>query len=767
MMAQSMLMKKGLEGLFTPEKKFEAEAKYGQRILYVAWAVEILAALIGLTIAWATAYDAYRGIENPDQSQLMNALIGALPFLIIAVIEPTKIPLAGGFYKTRILGWKILILISLLALTAVTFETMFNGLERNLTNVTRNVVDSENRIQYLADQLTEKNRELNSLGEKSATELTQDLTETLEKLTAEYDSFVNNETNNLIEQIKPINDQKRDLELRLASMAGQDLAATKAQTDLIRSNIEDLQKRISSIEKTRDSELAAYRISLTSKSDAAEKQNKQKLDGLNSQKKQKQSQIDKLTQEKNSAFNELSQKIQKLDDDLEKALNQFTRQKSEALSKAGLFSDKKKIAEPYDTRINNAQSRHRSNSARENNAYEELVSSIDSRVKNLLDEISALDKNINSLIAGSNSAAISIDQTKVDTINATAQRQVIEIQKQISTAQNQIVQISDARSGAAKRDKQSMSASISQLDKQVRELSEASNKRISERKARFETYRQSISEQKNQRVSSSNEQKKKIPVLEAELVKIQNEIDENKKIKREASYNSQVYRLAALAYGKADVADVTRDEIKIVSVIWFGSIAFIVSTVGTVLALISYILRDPDAFVEGKRFSLTRRIRRLSYLVFVRMSRVLLSGINLLVALTRLILSFAEIFRGLIGKPVQRAIRRTLLAQRKRANRPRIQIVEKEVEKIVEKIVEVEVPVEKVVVTEVPVEIVRKELVYVPLYSTDSGLIDVSTELRGSKPKFTEANQESNNKASTPNKKAPNKSASTDSTNKN
>ena len=766
-MAQSTLMKKGLEGLFTPEKKFEAEAKYGQRILYVAWAVEILAALIGLTIAWATAYDAYRGIDNPDQSQLMNALIGALPFLIIAVIEPTKIPLAGGFYKTRILGWKILILTALLALTGVTFETMFNGLERNLTNVTRNVVDSENRIQYLTDQLTEKNRELDNLVGKSATELTQDLTETLERLTAEYDSFVNNETDNLREQIRPINDQKRELELRLASMAGQSLEASKAQTDLIRSNIEDLQKRISSIEKTRDSELAAYRLSLTSRSDAVDKQNKQKLDGLKSQKEQKQAQIDKLTQEKSSASNERSQKIQKLDDDLEKAVNQATQEKSQALSKAGLFSNKEKIAEPFDVRIKSAQSRHRSNSARENNSYEELASSIDSRIRNLLGEIAVLDKNITSAITGSTGANTSIDQTKVDAINTTAQRQIVEIQKQISIAQNQIVQISDARSGAAKRDKQSMSASIAQLDKQARELSEASNKRISERKARFETARQSIAEQKNQRVLSSNEQKKKIPALEIDLVKIQNEIDENKKIKREASYNSQVYRLAALAYGKTDVADVTRDEIKIVSIIWFGSIALIVSTVGTVLALISHILRDPDAFVEGKRFSLTRRIRRLSYLVFVRMSRVLLSGINLLLALTRLILSFAEIFRGLIGKPVQRAIRRTLLAQRKRAHRPRIQIVEKEVEKIVEKIVEIEVPVEKVVITEVPVEIVRKELVYVPLYSTDSGLIDASTELKGSKPKFTEANQEPNKKASSPNKKAPNKSASTNSTNKN
>ena len=63
---------------------------------------------------------------------------------------------------------------------------------------------------------------------------------------------------------------------------------------------------------------------------------------------------------------------------------------------------------------------------------------------------------------------------------------------------------------------------------------------------------------------------------------------------------------------------------------------------------------------------------------------------------------------------------------------------EVEVERTIEKIVEVEVPVEKVVIQEVPVEIIRKELVYVPLYSTDSGLIDASTELKGARPKLSD-----------------------------
>ena len=35
-----------------------------------------------------------------------------------------------------------------------------------------------------------------------------------------------------------------------------------------------------------------------------------------------------------------------------------------------------------------------------------------------------------------------------------------------------------------------------------------------------------------------------------------------------------------------------------ISIVWFGSIALITSTIGTVLALVSFILRDPEAFVE-------------------------------------------------------------------------------------------------------------------------------------------------------------------------
>ena len=128
--------------------------------------------------------------------------------------------------------------------------------------------------------------------------------------------------------------------------------------------------------------------------------------------------------------------------------------------------------------------------------------------------------------------------------------------------------------------------------------------------------------------------------------------------------------MAALLYKRSDVVDVTRAEVTNVALVWFGSIAAITATMGTILALISFILRDPEAYVERPKFSITRRIsvilRRLNKLLF---------------ACIKLITSISEIFRGLVGTPLQRAIRRTLLAYRKRLNNPRIEKVEVEVKK--------------------------------------------------------------------------------------
>ena len=82
--------------------------------------------------------------------------------------------------------------------------------------------------------------------------------------------------------------------------------------------------------------------------------------------------------------------------------------------------------------------------------------------------------------------------------------------------------------------------------------------------------------------------------------------------------------------------------------------------------------------------------------------------------------------------------------------------VEKIVEVEKEIIKEVEVPVEKVVIQEVPKEIVRKELVYVPLYSVESGTIDTTKGSKEIKPEFlkeAEVTDQTPKSTETPNKK--------------
>ena len=59
----------------------------------------------------------------------------------------------------------MLILIALIALTFVTFETMYTGLERNLNNITNKVVRTQNQIKHLTAGL-ETQRQIEDIGQK-------------------------------------------------------------------------------------------------------------------------------------------------------------------------------------------------------------------------------------------------------------------------------------------------------------------------------------------------------------------------------------------------------------------------------------------------------------------------------------------------------------------------------------------------------------------------------------------------------------------------
>ena len=747
-MAQSALMKQGLEGLFNPKSQFESEADYGKKILKIAWTVEILAALTGLFIAWGQGYDIYASIDNPTASDLLGAIMGALPFVIIAVIEPTKIPLAGGFYKTKILGWKLLILASLVGLTIVTFETMFNGLERNLTNVPRQVVDANNNILFLNNAIDEKNRKLAELENEDATKSTAGITGSLNISKKAYDDFLLKEQQSVSKQTEPLRKDRDDAAIKRAGLTVKLSSEAKAGLDLQRNRIKDLNSDIASINQTTEKKISDYKAQLTSEGDQNKQKKNNQANQLKAQINDKRKEIGKLRDRTSAERVKLNNAIARMDEKLDQDVRSINIEMNTKIKKSGFFDSKDNIRKPFITRIEKITSNQESRKKSLTEGFEQNLKNNNETIGTLSRDIETIDKKLLKLTSR-NPLSQKLDPSVIKKFRDEGTRKITPLQKQIAKLRNDITLKVEAQSGVAKSKGASLDARIKQLNIRIDEIKSASDKLISERKEEYDRERQRIEKEKNKGVLAVAEQKKQIPSLRSEIVAIQEEIDTNKKIKRDAAYDSQVYRLAALAYGKNDVADVTTDEIKMVSLIWFGTVAIIVATTGTILALISYILRDPEAFVERKKFSLTRRLSRLFYLFFSRLNRVLVSILNILMALIRLIFSFAEIFRGLMGIPVQRAFRRTMVAFRKRLNKPRIKVIEKEVEKVVEveidkvvevekvveKIVEKEVPVNKVVVQEVPVEIVRKELVYVPLYSTDSGLIDTSTQLKHALPK--------------------------------
>jgi hypothetical protein len=99
----------------------------GRKLYKLAWAIEILVVLAGLTTALVMTIS-----PDPD-TKVDNAILIsiALVFVIAAIAELTKIPLATAFYYAVRLNWKITFFIALMLVNFLTFETIVNGLLRN------------------------------------------------------------------------------------------------------------------------------------------------------------------------------------------------------------------------------------------------------------------------------------------------------------------------------------------------------------------------------------------------------------------------------------------------------------------------------------------------------------------------------------------------------------------------------------------------------------------------------------------------------------
>ena len=149
-------------------KSTAVEREYwGKKLLISAWIIEIIAAFIGLMIAWSMGLQTYQvytkgGIDFPI-GKTFDLFLAALPFVMVASVELLKIPFSYLIYINRNKKVKRVFSVVLVLVTFITFETLLTGFERQYANITTEVDIPRNELAIVENSIQAKNNELKNL----------------------------------------------------------------------------------------------------------------------------------------------------------------------------------------------------------------------------------------------------------------------------------------------------------------------------------------------------------------------------------------------------------------------------------------------------------------------------------------------------------------------------------------------------------------------------------------------------------------------------
>ena len=154
--------------------------KKGLFLLRMAWTIEIFVAIvgfiIGLIIMQGTKTEQageqlVSGFSFLNNMTLNDFSIGLI-FMIVAVVELTKIPLATAVYYSVRLSWRLVFILGLLLVNVSTFETIVTGFER---------INRE-RTKIVGDYITTYHSTLNKIEHLLIDERADDIDEEVEEL---------------------------------------------------------------------------------------------------------------------------------------------------------------------------------------------------------------------------------------------------------------------------------------------------------------------------------------------------------------------------------------------------------------------------------------------------------------------------------------------------------------------------------------------------------------------------------------------------------
>ena len=552
----------------------------GDKLMAAAWAVEIVAASIGLLIAGTVI------LRASEDTLVTVSILAALPFLMVAVIELCKIPVATAAYHTRSRFWRSTFAVGLVFLMVITFETMLNGFEWGFALRTSEISAERKNLITTEETIKELQRETAVLSELSEDEIRN-----------EFDASSDQLNKNRDVELREINQQILALQNR----------TNRGGLPVLEGQLKEVSAQLGGLAATREKERAEITKRFETQIGSAERRFESEKVRLASEVKALQAQLRDIR----------------------------TREEA-ALGNCTFFCQD------------------------ERDRFAKELAPVERTIERARTQLSALSiENVIADLTRRRDAALAAVDQKFE-------RQRSALQQQRGQTRRELLQ-------RRSTDQRNLQPQLAALNSRRNEI----NKRFDEQLARY-------TQRRNDQISKLEEREARIANLNATLAKVQNDRLASRNRINELASSNQLYRVAALFMGKDSPADVTNDDLKLISWIWFGSLAAITAWTGTLLAFAGLVVKHGTHSRHG---------------------------------------------HGDHRPPhgsVRRAMRNLLIDLRRRSRKPKIKTITIEHEKPVE--VVKEVPVEKVALKEVPKEVVRRELVYVPFYTNDPELLNMDRD---------------------------------------
>jgi hypothetical protein len=239
------------------ETQIELNKIYGKRLIAIAWMIEVVAASIGLFIGFNTASTSVAYYSELDSSSALsgdafsNVFIGAAPFIIIAAVELTKIPLVLGFYRTRDFVWRSLFLVTLLCLIFVTFETMFNGLERSFTVNEDSVAKPKRALMAQNKGLEEIERQIRVIQTRTSEDIDQEYADKINAVLDDKTQSLEQSSAQKTDDMSVLRERQNSLSEQFLSLAN--VGGLGKKVERVRSDLAELKKSYDvSVQKLKD-----------------------------------------------------------------------------------------------------------------------------------------------------------------------------------------------------------------------------------------------------------------------------------------------------------------------------------------------------------------------------------------------------------------------------------------------------------------------------------------------------------------------------------